>query len=94
MANNNTEVTFEIMEHIGVIDARNDGWTKEVNIVAWNGGQPKIDIRDWDSSHERMTRGITLTEDQAEKLTAALVDRYRARGEMKTPTPMRDSMAR
>ena len=94
MANNNTEVTFEIMEHIGVIDARNDGWTKEVNIVAWNGGQPKIDIRDWDGSHERMTRGITLTEDQAEKLTAALADRYRNRGDINKSTPMMDSMAR
>ena len=29
MANNNTEVTFEIMEHVGVIEARKDGWTKE-----------------------------------------------------------------
>ena len=25
MANNNTEVTFEIMEHVGVIEARKDG---------------------------------------------------------------------
>lgn len=94
--NNNTEVTFEIMEHIGVLDtySREQAWTKEVNIVSWNGGPAKIDIRDWDSSHERMSRGITLTEEQAEKLTAALVDRYRARGEMNTPTPMRDDMAR
>ena len=91
---NNGEVTFEIMEHVGVIEARKDGWTKEVNIVAWNGGQPKIDIRDWDPSHERMTRGITLTEDQAEKLTHALVDRYRNREERNANAPMRDDMAR
>ena len=32
MANNNTEVTFEIMEHIGVLvtyDNREQAWTKE-----------------------------------------------------------------
>lgn len=74
--NASTEVTFEIMEHVGVLESRNDGWTKEVNIVSWNGGQPKIDIRDWDPTHERMTRGITLMEDAAEKLAQALTARY------------------
>lgn len=73
----NDEVTFELMEHIGVIEERKDGWTKEVNIVAWNGGQGKIDIRDWDPSHEKMTKGITLFEDTAEKLAVALYERYR-----------------
>lgn len=73
---NNNEVTFEIKEHIGVLEERKDGWAKEVNIVAWNGGQAKIDIRDWDPDHERMTRGITLFEDTAEKLAKALTERY------------------
>ena len=73
----NDEVTFELMEHFGVIEERKDGWTKEVNIVAWNGGQGKIDIRDWDPSHEKMTKGITLFEDTAEKLAEALYERYR-----------------
>ena len=82
MANNqnerqrNNEVTFELKEHIEVLEERKDGWTKEVNIVAWNGGQAKIDIRDWDPSHERMTRGITLLEETAEKLAEALSKRY------------------
>ena len=76
ITNKNAEVTFEIMEHVGVLESRADGWTKEVNIVAWNGGQPKIDIRDWDPTHERMTRGITLMEDTAEKLAKALSARY------------------
>lgn len=74
--NASTEVTFEIMEHVGVLESRNDGWTKEVNIVSWNGGPAKIDIRDWDPAHERMSRGITLMEDTAEKLAMALSARY------------------
>lgn len=70
--NNAGEVTFEIMEHIAVLNNRENGWKKEVNIVAWNGGQPKVDIRDWDPSHERMARGITLTEPEAETMAKAI----------------------
>ena len=95
--NSNTEVTFEIMEHIGVLDTydnREQAWTKEVNIVSWNGGPAKIDIRDWSADHERMSRGITLTEDQAEKLTKSLVERYRAKEDLNKTTPMRNDMAR
>lgn len=73
----NTEVTFEIKESIGVIDNRPNGWTKEINIISWNGGSYKYDIRDWDSSHERMSRGITLTEDQALKLYELLDKRFK-----------------
>ena len=95
MADKN-DITFEIVEHIGVIDEinnRDEKWTKEVNVVSWNGGKPKIDVRDWNSSHTRMSRGITLTEDQAMKMTKALVDRYRSRAQEHS-TPMRDDYAR
>ena len=94
--NNNKEVTFEIMEHIGVIDTypnRDQAWTKEVNIVSWNGGPAKIDIRDWSADHERMSRGITLTEEQAKTMTKALVERYRNMEVAKT-APNRDDMVR
>lgn len=80
--NRNGEVTYEIKRHIGVIDTlenREERWTKEINIVSWNGGKPKIDIRDWNSRHDRMSRGITLTEEQAEKLGKLLAEMYRNR---------------
>ncbi len=54
------EVTFEIVEHIGVLSENESGWRKELNLVSWNGQIPKYDIRDWDQDHERMSRGITL----------------------------------
>lgn len=56
------EVRFDIVEHIGVISTYSTGWNKELNLVSWNGGQPKYDIRDWDMSHEHMSRGVTLHE--------------------------------
>lgn len=55
-------VEFTIHEHIAVLDryeGREVPWTREINIVSWNGGQPKIDIRDWSSDHRRMSRGIS-----------------------------------
>ena len=70
------EITFEVMEHYGVISATDTGWSKEVNLVAWNGNAPKIDIRDWDETHERMSRGITLTEEQGKKLYEILKNKY------------------
>ena len=69
-------ITSEILEHIGIIGENNNGWKREVNIVSWNGGQPKIDIREWDEHHERMSKGITMTEEQAKALYEVLKARY------------------
>lgn len=73
----NKGITFEIVERIGAIGVtRPSGFTKEVNIVSWNGGAPKLDIREWDADHIRMTRGITLTEEEAVNMYNALKGRY------------------
>lgn len=72
----NDEITFEVVEQIGTISEGKTGWNKELNLVAWNGAEPKYDIRDWDESHERMTRGITLTEEAAENLYELLKERF------------------
>ena len=79
------EVRFDLMEHIGVLGKRDNGWTKEVNIIAWNGGKAKVDIRDWDPDHARMSRGITLFEEEAESLVKALARRYGLRYVSKPP---------
>ena len=73
--NQNREVEFKLIEQLGIIDRHKTGWNREVNIVAWNGKQPKFDIRDWDPDHERMSRGITLYEREAIKLTQILARR-------------------
>ena len=62
------DVTFEIIEEIGIISTQDTGWTKEINLVRWNGGVAKYDIRDWDPYHERMSKGITLTEDEMRRM--------------------------
>ena len=40
------EITFETVEHVGVISVYPTGWKKELNVVSWNGGNPKYDVRD------------------------------------------------
>lgn len=68
------EFAFNIKEHIGVINTYSTGWTKELNLVEWNGNNAKFDIRDWEPSHEHMSRGITLRKDEAETLAGLLFE--------------------
>lgn len=65
-------VKFDIEKHIGVIAEKSRGWNRELNIVSWNGGEAKYDIRDWDESHEKMSKGITFTEDEGVALLTLL----------------------
>lgn len=62
------EIRFEIVEEIGVITVHSTGWRKELNLVCWNGGLPKYDIRDWSPDHERMSRGVTLHENEMRQI--------------------------
>ena len=71
----NREITYEIRENIGVIKRFNTGWTKELNIIAWNGGNPKYDTREWDMEHKHMTRGITLYPDEMQAICRLLEGR-------------------
>ena len=62
------EITYEIIEEIGVLSENNKGWRKEINKVSWNSGVAKYDIRDWAPDRSKMGRGITLTEDELIRL--------------------------
>lgn len=72
---NNREISFKVVDRIGVIASYQNGWSKELNLICWNDGGPKFDIRDWDEEHEHMSRGITLHEGEAERLTELLMKR-------------------
>ena len=54
------DFTYNIVEKIGVLSESRRGWTRELNLISWNGGEPKYDIRDWAPDHERMGKGISL----------------------------------
>ena len=74
------EITFDIKEHLATFgEMKDSGWTKEANIVAWNGGVPKLDIREWSPDHSRMSKGVVLLESEAEALAKVLSARYAVR---------------
>lgn len=59
---NQKEIKYEIINHIGVVSENTRGWKKELNRISWNGGEPKYDLRDWAPEHEKIGKGITLSE--------------------------------
>lgn len=66
------DIKYEIIEELGVLSESAKGWTKELNLISWNGGAPKYDIRDWAPEHEKMGKGVTLSEEEAKKLAELL----------------------
>ena len=62
------DIKFEIVENIGVLSEKDNGWRKEVNKVSWNDKPAKFDIRDWNDAHDRMGKGVTLSDEEFEKL--------------------------
>lgn len=63
---------FEITQELGVLSESKSGWTRELNLVSWNGAEPKYDIRDWSPNHEKMGKGISLNSTEIEKLKTIL----------------------
>ena len=59
---------YEIVEEIGVLSENAKGWRKELNKISWNGAEPKYDIRDWAPDHEKMGKGVTLTDEEVAAL--------------------------
>lgn len=67
------DIKYEIVAHIGVLSTSANGWTKEVNVISWNNGQPKYDIRDWNPDHTKMSKGITLSEEEVAQLRLLII---------------------
>lgn len=66
------DIKYEIEKKIGVISESAKGWTKELNLISWNGKVAKYDLRDWAPEHEKMGKGITLTIDELKTLRKLL----------------------
>ena len=58
------ELKYEIVRNIGVLGENAKGWTRELNLVSWNDREPKYDIREWSPDHDKMGKGVTLSEDE------------------------------
>ncbi len=65
------EFTYEIVETVAVLSENARGWQKELNLVSWSGREAKYDIREWSPEHDRMGKGVTLSDEEMKALVAA-----------------------
>ena len=66
------DLEYEIIESFGVLSTTPSGWTKELNLVSWNGAEPKYDVRQWSPDHSKMGKGVSLSREEAEELKKLL----------------------
>lgn len=62
------DIKYEIIEELGVLSESAKGWKKELNLISWNGAEPKYDLRDWAPNHEKMGKLVTLNEEEVKTL--------------------------
>ena len=65
-------IQYEIVKEIAVLSTSESGYTKEINLISWNGKEPKYGIRSFSPNREKCGKGITLTADEAAALLKAL----------------------
>lgn len=75
------DFNYEIKERVATLSEAK-GYAVEVNVISYMVGdeKPRIDIRRWDKRGGRMLKGISLTEDEADKLMLALANRKMMHG--------------
>ena len=66
------KINYEIIKKIGVLSTSAKGWTKELNLISWNENAPKYDLRTWSPDHEKMGKGVTLSEEELKALKELL----------------------
>ena len=66
------EIQYEIVKEIAVLSTGDSGYTKEINLISWNGKEPKYDIRSFSPNRQKCGKGITLNADEAAALLKAL----------------------
>lgn len=72
------DIESEIVTEIAVLSESDSGYTKEINLVSWNGAKPKYDIRSWSPGREKCGKGVTLTEDEVKSLFLALKKQFQS----------------
>jgi len=56
-----TEIPMLLVKHFGEVSKNKRGWSKEFNLISWNGRKPKFDVREWSEDRKKSSKGLTLT---------------------------------
>lgn len=66
------EFKYEVKHNVGILSTGRSGWNREVNMVSWNENPAKLDIRDWAPEHAKMSKGVSLSYEEASILREML----------------------
>ncbi|MFD2616402.1 YdbC family protein [Terrilactibacillus laevilacticus] len=64
------DIKYEIIKTIGELSESPKGWKKQLNLISWNGREPKYDLRDWSPDGTKMGKGVTLSTEDLKALKA------------------------
>lgn len=68
-------VNYEIESYIGTIkESDKHNWTKSVIKISWNDNPSTLDIRNLNIAQNRIGRGISLSNEEADRLVDILVE--------------------
>jgi len=68
------EFSYEIVKHIGTLSQSPKGWQKELNLISWNGRDPKYDLRDWAPDRQKMGKGVGLSREELSVLAELIAN--------------------
>lgn len=74
MAKINTEFSFELIELLGSLNEK-EGWSKSVVRIAWGENPVTIDVRNMNLTSKRMGKGISLSDEEADRLVDILLEK-------------------
>lgn len=66
------DISFEIIKTLGIISEEGEKWRKELNLIRWNDNVARYDLRSWNATHEKMSKGITLSQYELRQLKELL----------------------
>lgn len=67
-----SKITHEVTRSLAVLSVSGT-YEKQVNLISWNGADPVIDIRTWDTETGHAYKGVTIREDEVPALIDALM---------------------
>ncbi len=92
--NYNEKVKYEIEDYIGTIkESKTHDWTKSVIRISWGDNAPTLDIRNVNIKDNRIGKGISLTNEETDRLVDLLVKNdYGSVSELKDAIKRKESI--
>ena len=72
-------VDCNIVKELAVLKDSN-GYRKVVNLISWNGAEPKLDIHEWTPEKHCTKKGFTLSDEEAQILLGTLQEYFDNKG--------------